>query len=121
MKLEEIKNLSNVVNLKGIIEKNLLAKYNDNLLDDFTNKYISIKSELDEYAKNQIGKIEEFVKLSSADIDTIKKERERKIKELEEIETKKQELSNYLNTVKLHIDMTAKQLAKDIENIGNEL
>lgn len=121
LKLDEIRNISNVLNLKGVIEKNLLAKYNENLLDDFTNKYNSIKFELDEYARTQIGKIEEFIKLSSADIETIKVEREKKIKELEEIERKKEELSIYLNTVKLHIDTTAKQLAKDIENIGNDL
>lgn len=121
MKLEDIKNISNVLNLRGVIEKELLAEYNQNLLADFTNKYGSIKNEIDEYAKNQIVSIEEFIKLSSEDIETIRLSRDKKMKELEDIENKKKELSVYLNTLKVHVQETSKQLAKDIENIGNQL
>lgn len=121
MKLQDIKNISNVLNLRGVIEKELLAEYNQNLLADFTNKYSSIKNEIDEYAKNQIISIEEFIKLSSEDIETIRLLRDKKMKELEDIENKKKELSVYLNTLKGHVQETSKQLAKDIENIGNQL
>ncbi|MGL5780422.1 dynamin family protein [Cetobacterium sp.] len=121
IKLKDIKSISNVLNLRGIIEKELLAEYNQNLLADFTNKYSSIKNEIDEYAKNQIVSIEEFIKLSSEDIETIKLSRSKKMKELEEIESKKKELSMYLNTLKVHVQETSKQLAKDIESIGNQL
>lgn len=121
IKLKDIKSISNVLNLRGIIEKELLAEYNQNLLADFTNKDSSIKNEIDEYAKNQIVSIEEFIKLSSEDIETIKLSRSKKMKELEEIESKKKELSMYLNTLKVHVQETSKQLAKDIESIGNQL
>ncbi|MGL5355693.1 MAG: dynamin family protein [Cetobacterium sp.] len=121
LKLDIIKNNSNVLVLQNIINKDLLSTYNQNLLDDFTNKYQSIKFELDEYAKTQILKIDEFVNLSTADIATIKAERDKKIQELEEIEKKKKELSIYLNTLRIHVGETAEKLAKDIQSIGNNL
>lgn len=121
MKLENIKNISNISNLREVIEKDLVAEHNQNLLSDFVNKYGSIKNEIDDYAKNQIHSIKEFVKLSNEDIETIRKSRDKKVKELEEVEKKKKELSIYLNTLKNHVQETAKQLAKDIENIGDQL
>lgn len=121
MKLQDIKERSNVINLKGIIEKNLLAKYNESLIDDFNNKYISIKGDIDDYAKKQIDKVNEFVKLSNTDLETIKKEREKKVLELEEVEKRKEELDVFLSIVKKHISKTSEQLMKDIKAIGNDL
>lgn len=121
LSLDEIKERSNILNLKNIIEKNLLSKYNNSLLEDFTNRYKSIKTEVDDYAKNQILKIDEFIELSNKDLKAIREERERKVNELKEVESKKEELTKYLNILTKHIEETSKKLIEDIENIGKGL
>lgn len=130
-KIEEIKNKliknSNIRKLKNIISENLLKNFNENLLNDFIEKYKLLKQEIMSFkAENYniaLNKKEE-VRLSFSELEEKIKNVKENINQLEETNKKLKEkiveIGNEFNTNFSEMEDVFKKLARKIDNIDIE-
>ncbi|MGN0475494.1 MAG: dynamin family protein [Acutalibacteraceae bacterium] len=115
--LEELTELSNVSEVERRIKHDIVPQYKDYLMRDITSNYEAISREIHTFFEETKAVNEEILKTSKKSADEIRESYNKSKKELEEVQSYREQLELALNAVRANTEERVQQLCKAIEDM----
>ena len=115
--LETLTEKSNVSEVTRRITQDIVPKYKEYLMRDITSNYEALSNEIRTFFEETKGSNEEILHTSRKSADEIRQKYEKSKKELENVQSYREQLEMALNSVKANTDDRVEKLCKALEEM----
>lgn len=119
--LEELMEKSNVSEVKRRIIQDIVPKYKEYLMRDIISTYESISKEIRTFFQETKASNEEILQTSMKSANEIRESYERSKKELEDVQSYRDQLEMALNSVRANTNERVEQLCKSLEEMTRKV
>ena len=115
--LETMMELSNVSEVQRRITQDIVPKYKEYLMRDITSTYEALSNELRNFFEETKATNEEVLNTSRKSADEIRQKYEKSKKELEDVQSYREQLETTLNAVRANTEERVNKLCKALEEM----
>ena len=118
--LEDYMERSNVAEVQRRITQDIVPKYKEYLMRDITSHYESVSGEIRTFFQETKANNEEILRTSRKSADEIRASYEKSKKDLDEVQSYRQQLELALKAVKANTEERVEQLCKAIREMASK-
>lgn len=115
LKFDELEDFTNINFLYGKIQREVVAKYKSELLDDIAKSYERCQAAIRKIVGAKKREQEKIISDSQMDIEAIRQERDKKLAELQKVKEEKRELTEYVKQLKAATSQRVNELVDAIK------
>lgn len=116
--LSDIIEMTNINQIRNIINDRLVSRYSELMLQDLTMKYKNILTMCKRYAENSKQDISKVVTAANCNLDALRKQLDQVVKDYKDIQKSKEMLYAALKTVKKKTDTRLNNILKQLEKVN---